>query len=176
MPNWTTNLLCITGNAPSLRQCLNAIKSDLPLPFGQHISFHKILPVPPILQNSTFANGTGKQAVQFMEKGLYPAGDPKRQASIRPFTEEEQEAFDALGVEDVIDWQIKNWGCRGDACRTCLDGLIDERGEAYIRFETAWSPPTGILRALRVMFPDLGFNMRYRLEDDPEYPHDVDDF
>lgn len=175
MPNWTANLLCITGNPALLRQCLKAIKSDLPHPFGQHISFHKILPVPPILQNSTFANQSGQTPVQFMDRSL-PAGDPKRQASIRPFTEEEQLAFDALGVEDLVDWQIKNWGCRGDACRTCLDGLIKKRGESYIRFETAWSPPTGILRALRVMFPDLGFTMRYRLEDDPEYPHDADEF
>lgn len=131
MPNWTINLLTITGEPDKITDCLEAINGDWPDCEGnqQIICFQKILPLPATIE---------------------------------------------AGSKSEYDWCISNWGCKWNADRTNLEGSA-ESGEVYIRFETPWGPPTPILHALRDQYPELEFSLRYRLEDDPEYPHDADE-
>ena len=61
---------------------------------------------------------------------------------------------------DWYDWSIKTWGTKWSACHSDLE---DERaGEAEITFDTAWSPPIPVVKALGRMFPDCSFRLAYR--------------
>jgi hypothetical protein len=188
MPNWAINLLTITGAPDRITACLEAIKADKPDIYGspRFICFEKILPMPAILRNiagghRAFENTPDEKAIcpfhvlplWFVDGDLEDS--KARSESARPLSESEKAELDKTGATDSRDWAITNWGCKWDATETNLEGSIDN-GEVYIRFETPWSPPTPILRALREQYPDLVFTMRYRLEDDPEYPHDADEF
>lgn len=182
MPNWTTNLLTITGESGAIRQCLDAIKGDAPADEKDKtsdIDFEKIIPMPAIVRNT----GSGARVFEgdetryetWFEDHQFPPMSKEREASARPLSADEMAQLEKIGAKNWYDWSIQNWGCKWNATETDLDGN-PEYGEVYIRFETPWSPPTPILHALRQQYPALEFSMRYRLEDDPEYPHDADGF
>jgi len=63
------------------------------------------------------------------------------------------------GAKDWYDWSNENWGTKWNAYSSELE---DEReGEAWLTFETAWSPPIPVVKALGRMFPDHAFHLKY---------------
>jgi hypothetical protein len=60
------------------------------------------------------------------------------------------------------DWNVTNWGTKWDACDTYIgrDGDLS----ASISFQTAWSPPEPIFRAIVEQFPNLTFDISYEEE------------
>jgi hypothetical protein len=60
------------------------------------------------------------------------------------------------------DWNVTNWGTKWDACDTYV-GRTDELN-ASISFQTAWSPPEPIFRAIAEQFPNLTFDISYEEE------------
>jgi hypothetical protein len=60
------------------------------------------------------------------------------------------------------EWNIENWGTKWSDKETLL--AIRDKGYAYFRFDTAWSPPLEGLGRISTMFPDLTFTLTYTEE------------
>lgn len=56
------------------------------------------------------------------------------------------------------DWQIQNWGTKWEPA-VCNVEQCEE--ELEITFDTAWSPPENICRAIREQFPDVTVSWFY---------------
>lgn len=56
------------------------------------------------------------------------------------------------------DWHCDNWGTKWNASEAII-------GEDYIEFETAWSTPVPIFKALSEHFSDVQFTLDYADED-----------
>ena len=56
-------------------------------------------------------------------------------------------------------WCIDNWGTKWDADILGLD--VQDYDTLEISFNTAWSPPEGVVRKLREKFPELSFQCFY---------------
>jgi hypothetical protein len=79
------------------------------------------------------------------------------------------EPFEALVPqpegEDWYTWRIHNWGTKWDIGSDDVTIDIDPCGThtyAKLYFDTAWSPPEGVLDALREKFPNVDFTLFYR--------------
>ena len=58
------------------------------------------------------------------------------------------------------DWRLRYWDTKWD----CYDLKIDEDNLPHsfeVTFNTAWSPPEGICRAIRKQYPDIDINWFY---------------
>ena len=60
------------------------------------------------------------------------------------------------------DWNVREWGTKWDACSPYVERKDDL--SAYVSFETAWSPPEPIFKAIVEQFPELGFEIFYEEE------------
>lgn len=61
------------------------------------------------------------------------------------------------GQNNWYDWAFKNWGTKWNACYSDVDSV--ESG--FVSFETAWSPPIGIINALSELYPEETFALEY---------------
>lgn len=61
----------------------------------------------------------------------------------------------------LMDWRIKNWGCKWDACNTTC-----KPGETRLdyTFTTPWSPPSAWLDTVSIKYPTLTFYLRFEDE------------
>jgi hypothetical protein len=66
----------------------------------------------------------------------------------------------AAGYSDAgCEWELKNWGCKWDACSA---SLADEwEGTLIYAFDTAWTPPIPFLSKLGPQWPNLIFVLNY---------------
>jgi hypothetical protein len=62
--------------------------------------------------------------------------------------------------EDWYNWNINNWGTKWDVGDSYIS-IDDEKLNAYISFDTAWSPPVEWLEKVIPMFPELNFRLKY---------------
>lgn len=79
------------------------------------------------------------------------------------------------GYTDWYTWRCDNWGTKWNACEAdSLDVLVpvplnkeesDPDCVMSYQFETAWSMPDGIYKALSAMFPDVSIEVKYADED-----------
>lgn len=67
--------------------------------------------------------------------------------------------LEEYGAPDWYDWRINNWGTKWNAYETKL--LNDNS----IGFQTAWSTPLDIIKALSLQYPSLQFEVKYADED-----------
>ena len=69
--------------------------------------------------------------------------------------------FQSTGQQDDrwYDWRVQNWDTKWD----CYDVVVtdDDPDCTEIEFNTAWSPPEAICRALREQYPDLAVSWFY---------------
>ena len=70
--------------------------------------------------------------------------------------------FPSTNVADDrwYDWRLKHWDTKWD----CYDLEIDEDDLPHgfeVSFNTAWSPPEGICRAMRKQYPDIDISWFY---------------
>jgi hypothetical protein len=56
-------------------------------------------------------------------------------------------------------WCIDNWGTKWEADITGFE--VQDYDTLEIEFQTAWSPPEGVVRKLREKFPELSFQCFY---------------
>ena len=56
-------------------------------------------------------------------------------------------------------WCVNNWGTKWDIGDVGIDYQDSEILE--LEFETAWSPPEGIMEKLREKYPELSFQCFY---------------
>ena len=56
-------------------------------------------------------------------------------------------------------WCIDNWGTKWDVCDKSIE--MSDYDSLEITFNTAWSPPEGIVERLREKYPELTFQCFY---------------
>ena len=59
----------------------------------------------------------------------------------------------------IRDRCIDNWGTKWEADVTGFE--VQDYDTLEIEFQTAWSPPEGVVRKLREKFPELSFSCFY---------------
>lgn len=71
-----------------------------------------------------------------------------------------QKEREMYGADNWYDWSCKNWGTKWNS----YSGEWYNEGES-IQFDTAWSTPEPIYRALTRKFPNLDFEVKFADED-----------
>lgn len=176
MPNWCSNTLSINGPQEAIDRFHADRKAALKgkdCDFDQVITFHQVLPLPKELLNTTktFSLMTEEQiratavannwSDETLQDHLKHALTPEMTAdslNVMPY-EKSNRLIQKYGHDNWYDWCIANWDTKWDAVRS----HIDEDG-SNIHFETAWSPPTKVIRELASAYPELTFIHSYSLE------------
>ena len=93
--------------------------------------FNNILPMPEELENT-----------------LVPVPDPE--------TFKNRRLRKLYGTDNWYDWKKSNWGTKWNS----FNGEIADMDDEYLvyRFDTAWSPPTPVIEALREKFKDISIS------------------
>ena len=175
MSFWINNKLTIKGNSTAIQKMLTEIAGE-PDKDGnpRHIDFNKIVPMPQILENtsygghgpSCYADGSISDAYGSISHAngciLKESADGREKwmASKRPFTKEEAHELEKIGCYNWSDWSSDHWGTICNAEFTLLEST--KRNSVCISFMTHWGPPTLILRVLRKKYPDLKFVLKYK--------------
>jgi hypothetical protein len=132
MPNWCNNVLDIDGDQKQLKELLKFIEGKGEKGEDIPFSFEKVLATPPELLKVEAPNRDKKLAKKL--KKLY-------------------------GAEDWYDWRNKNWDTKWELDDNVQVNIIGHT--ACLVFDTAWSPPTNIIRLLAKKFPKLSFTLTY---------------
>lgn len=135
MPNWAENILKITG-APKRIQELREYIAGVDAEGNKLIfDFNKVVPMPE-------------------ELGL----------TTSPNTVNASEMVGKYGFPDWYSFQSTKWGTKWnlnhDSVRVIDNGDSDPFIETLeMRFDTAWSAPDGVVKALGIQFPDLEIDL-----------------
>ena len=132
MPNWCNNDLKITGKNAELKKLLKYIKGKDETGEELVFDFEKVSPTPKELMKHSAPLRDRKLVEKFIKK---------------------------YGAEDWWYWRINNWGTKWNLG---ADQTIEvEDGCISMSFDTAWSPPVGIIEKLGEKFPKLSFELIY---------------
>lgn len=185
MPNHITNILTISGEEVQVRECLFQISSnEKDEETGNHnhrlIDFNKIIPRPKSLDITSGSRVDQAIALlqdknEYFEKMLdYPWVKNEGMETIEQvktylrsqMTEKDMEEgrmalhnIETYGCKDWYDWSCLNWGTKWNAYDQ------DELDFGVIRFDTAWSTPYPVIKALAETFPNLDFEVKFADED-----------
>ena len=147
MPNWVTNSITATNDDGDQIPCNKIIDrmrwtSDDNVSEQQaeeEISFHKVLPMPDELVNTTYPNNISK--------------------------EESDRLIDKYGHDNWYHWAWYNWGTKWDLHGVNF-GDLDDDGNIYsFGFQTAWATPDKFITALSLLVKDVWIVVEYADED-----------
>ena len=62
---------------------------------------------------------------------------------------------------DWYNWRCTNWGTKWNAYEVEIEWDEEYKECIEINFQTAWSPPEGVMTKLREKFPDVSFQCFY---------------
>lgn len=96
----------------------------------------------------------GKDALDALEQKLHSEETPFSFGALVPRPSDKE--------EDWYNWNTSNWGTKWDACEA-HKSRVDDTTLEY-QFETAWSPPGGVIDALFNQHPDLDYEYLYEEE------------
>lgn len=183
MPNHVTNRMTVKGDLSTFRELLNFDPGDAP------ISFDKIIPMPPLLKDSSASSAATTGAKLLLqahgnpfgpsfEPTFYPAElDRMRQETdmlTQPFhmvakaylkLHPEIEAEGKALMRNIAETGYPSWyewsiANWGTKWDAYSGGIVNDDGdEIELTFDTAWSPPEPIFDKLKEMFPDLTFDI-----------------
>jgi hypothetical protein len=84
------------------------------------------------------------------------AGRPASDWLARP-----KDGFNSGGYE----WRVEHWGTKWSAYRVEVEGPVTgydgKTLEVVFHFDTAWSPPTPVIKRAAELYPALRFELRY---------------
>lgn len=66
---------------------------------------------------------------------------------------------DLMQGQGWYDWRVSNWGTKWDVDDAQMERISSN--ELEYSFESAWSPPSSVIKALGVNFPSLKFSLSY---------------
>lgn len=131
--------------------------------------------------NSVGVTGTPEQIDAFLENAKKPTpfcanDDHQREFNFHSFITPPADKVDEyLGRSGFIDgkivgdgefnwyqWNNANWDTKWNACDVQIDRFSPTG--VTVRFDTAWSPPMPIFKALGEQFPHLDFDIEYEEE------------
>lgn len=140
MPNWCYNNLTVDGTREGVNNFLTAITNedgayDMTIPY----------PCPEELQiNARFLSA---------DDGT----DDEETAALR---KQFAENYKKYGARNWYDWQIDNWGTKW--APNVEDHYIQNNGKSVqFSMESAWAPPTNLIKKLSEKFPTLQFVLSY---------------
>jgi len=140
MPNYCSNDLLIQGNKEQIEQLKNQLITLDDMGYEQ-IKFENVFPTPEALVNVTCPPRA-------------EGGETEEEFELRQKTNKE-----LYGATDWYNWRIQNWGTKWDACGTHISNYSDN--ELSICFDTAWSPPIGVLQKMGELYPELEITCYY---------------
>ena len=133
MPNWCYNRVTAFGDHEKLKEIEKIFETKDP--------FNQIFPIPDFTK---IPNEKGE--LPKLEQMKHPDGSIAWETYNFP---------DGRNDDRWYHWCIDNWGTKWDACDKSVDYEDDEI--LALTFNTAWSPPEGVIAKLRDMFADVTF-------------------
>ena len=141
MPNWCYNRVTVYGDSDTVDQ----VKEIYDIFENNNDPFHKIFPIP------DFKNIPN-------EKGELPKLEQKLNPDGSVFYET-YNFSDGTNDDRWYHWCVDNWDTKWEPD---MAGIEYEDSEILaITFNTAWSPPEGVIAKLREKFPELTFQCFY---------------
>jgi len=137
MPNWVSNNLTFTGSLEDLSALKKTLAMPAPIQFcaGQlefHIfNFHSLISPAPELWDEY--NGPEPDYKDIVDRMSHTSNH-------------------------WYDWNTRNWGTKWEVCEESSHDNFDKELSSYTLtygFNTAWSPPEGIMHALAVKLAEL---------------------
>ena len=180
MPNWCENRLTIQGNKSVLKTCINHIVvDDNTEPF---FDFNRIIPMPESIKNAVSSNleyiakaiyayrveGNNDLILNYLDYQWVKELDVKNADHlVNIFTEKYGKELHIYFYNKIIyddytwyGWSLKNWGCKWNSSNTILF-MFEDQCKAEIMFDTPWSPPINLIKALSLLYPNLEFELAY---------------
>jgi hypothetical protein len=158
MPNWVSNSVTIYGTIEEIKQ-LKEWMGD--------IDFNRIIPMPKEIEGFTSPvhivsqKEFEEQEKQYRKHLETPEKD--RESFRRNMTKELSNQFiKKYGYNNWHDWSVNNWGVKWSASRVEADWA-----DSFVvfNFDTAWSPPELIYKAIIKKFPELKITWYYKEEE-----------
>ena len=149
MPNWVENDLTVSGPKERLEEFKQRVAGDEePLDAG------KIIPYPPVFALLDRLNSfVGRQAEPTKEDSKLLL-----ESALQGY-DTHKDGYNQGGYE----WCRDNWGTKWNFSEVS-GPVLEVRPRVcklYYSFETAWSPPTPLIRKMGEIFPDLSFKLVY---------------
>ena len=141
MPNWCYNRVTVYADSDQVEQLkeIYEIFDKHPDPFNQ------ILPIPDF---KNIPNEKGE--LPKLEQHFNPDGSLFYETYNFP---------DGKNDDRWYMWCVNNWGTKWDACDKTVE--YEDSEILALTFNTAWSPPEGIVEKLRERYPELNFQCFY---------------
>ena len=136
MPNWCHNRVTAYGNEDKIEEVKKIFESKTP--------FNDIFPQPD-WNNTPNENGDLPQ----LEQHKNPEGEVVWETYNFP---------DGRNDDRWYDWRLQNWDTKWEPDMHDIDY---EDSILTLSFNTAWSPPEGVITKLREKFPDITFQCFY---------------
>lgn len=155
MPNYVANRIQIIGSDEMVQKVVEFVKSDYRV-----FDFEKIVPMPETFKKYDTTNHKNGEQLRVGEHIGYDESSPiVTEELIEEYKRATREQYEQYGVVGWYDWHCKYWGTKWNACEPayCGDGLFV--------FDTAWSAPLPVLRALSEIFPEVEIAFAFADED-----------
>ena len=140
MPNWCYNRITIYGDSET-----EAKLKEIEEIFEKENPFNEIYPIPDF---KNIPNEKGE--LPKLEQHFNPDGSLFYETYNFP---------DGKNDDRWYMWCVNNWGTKWDACDKSID--YEDSEILALTFNTAWSPPEGIVEKLREKYPELSFQCFY---------------
>ncbi len=140
MPNWCYNRITIYGDEKT-----EAKLKEIEEIFEKENPFNEIYPIPDF---KNIPNEKGE--LPKLEQHKNDKGDVVWETYNFP---------DGTNDDRWYMWCVNNWGTKWDACDKSID--YEDSEILALTFNTAWSPPEGIVEKLREKYPELSFQCFY---------------
>lgn len=166
MPNWCFNTLTVSGPEDAVarfhsdrQHALKHYECDA----EQVITFNQVAPIPTELKGTISPTPpTEEQIRQLAKDNNWSEEILQDRLSGNVLTSIQDTMNKVLiqkyGVCNWYDWCISNWNTKWDACHA---ELVEPN---QIKFDTAWGPPTKVIREFASGYPELTFTHSYSLE------------
>lgn len=159
MPNWCENVMVVSGSEEELDRFQEFIRSD-----ESEFDFNKVIPEPG-WNWEPLPGGVGqicKEEREFDVSNVYGAEQFMRQdAVLDEVLGKEPVPIDLTKVKlDWYNWRLLHWGTKWSPDKDFIV-VSREEGKLTYNFDTAWSPPSLVIKALGKEFPTLRIKLYY---------------
>lgn len=159
MPNWCSNILVVEGAEALVQQFAELAHNKVVYSDGiddTQMDFNQFVPYPEELKH--------EDKIKWFAYELNGLTNVKRNKFIKENNINEETLREIMLFNitdktqvDLLGWHTCNWGTKWNAKYVILT-KVDKTTLVY-RFDTAWSPPTGVLNAMIEKFQELTFTL-----------------
>ena len=135
MPNWCHNRVTAYGDEDKIEEVKKIFESKTP--------FNDIFPQPDWKNTPN-------------ENGELPKLEQHKHPKTGEVIWETYNFPDGTNDDRWYSWCVDNWDTKWEASEVELD--YEDSEILRVEFNTAWSPPEGVMRKLREKFPDVSFS------------------